>query len=192
VFLDGEVLGVLRRLVAGEKGVSVSGLIREFVDLGLRSVKVSDGVLKGLVLNRELDGLVFEDRCLLRSQNLILRNCSYLKDYVEDLIKGCYKNPAFVEMRKSVLSYPNADKVLPAVEGILARRQEIGLRVAEIQTLLYPGLKFDLLGRFQTEYEKEKHPAMRGGEPSGWSDPDNVEELESWKRRHRHSRGGEL
>jgi hypothetical protein len=183
-FLDGETRRLLHK-ISVENHVSVSGLIRGFVECGLKDVKVSDGVLHGLILNHELESLSVEDRRLMRSQVLILRNCSYLKDYVEDLVKGCYKNPAFVELRKSILSYPNAEKVLPAIEGILARRQQIGLRVAEIQTLLYPGLKYDLLSTFQQEYEKERRPTLRNAEPSGWSDPENQDVLRSWGKLHR-------
>jgi hypothetical protein len=188
-FLDGETRRLLHKLSV-DQNVSVSGLIREFVENGLKDVRVSDGVLHNLVLLHELESLYAEDRRLMRSQNLILRNCSYLKDYVEDLIKGCYKNPAFVEMRKSVLSYPNAETVVPAIEAICARRQQIGLRYAEIQTQLYPGLKYDLLSQFQSEYKLSKTPTMRNSEPSGWNDPDNMSELELWDKRHKQRKKG--
>jgi hypothetical protein len=188
-FLDGETRRLLRRLSL-DNHVSVSGLIRGFVEVGLKDVKVSDGVLHGLVLLHELESLNVEDQRLRHSQVLILRNCSYLKDYVHDLVKGCYKNPAFVETRKSVLSYPNAEKVVPAIDRVLARRQEIGLRVAEIQTLLYPDLKYDSLATFTEEYKNEKVRPLRREEPSGWQNPDNMDVLRSWDKRHRQQKKG--
>lgn len=147
VCLDGDTLGVLRR-----QGVGVSTFVRECVERCLADRKVSDGVLAELMLRSELNSLYAEDRRLVRAQVLILRNCTYLNDYVETLIKG---GEVKREYRESILSFPNADKVLPAVETIFARRQEIGLRVAEIQTLLYPNYAYEPLKVLEKE-QKEK------------------------------------
>lgn len=149
--------GVVREWLRESKvscGVSVSGLIRGFVERGLGDEKVLDGDLKVLQLKVELQSLFDELSLLSRMQNKILSSFVYLRDYARDLVKGCFREKN-VEFRKSILSYPNAEKSLKALERVFARREQIGARICEITNLLYPELNFDQIGVFKQEFLKE-------------------------------------
>jgi hypothetical protein len=152
--------GVVREWLRKSKvsyGVSVSGLIRGFVEHGLGNEKVLDGDLKVLQLKVELQSLFDELALLSRVQNKILGSFVYLRDYARDLVKGCYREKN-VEWRKSILSYPNAEKSLVALERVFARREQIGARICEITLLLYPQLSYDQIGVFKKEFLNESKP----------------------------------
>lgn len=163
VFLDGDVLALIRK-----RGVGVSCFVRECVMRALADGK-AEGVLAEFMLRNELASLYAEEKRLIRAQVLILCNCTYLNEYVETLIRG---GEIKREYRESILSFPNADKVLPAVETVFARRLEIGLRVAEIQRALYPNYSYEPLQTLEKE-QKTKCEKKR------------VEtEKENWNREH--------
>jgi len=156
VWLSGEVREFLRR-VRKEAGVSVSGFIRASVLMRLRGEQGLDGELRRLLLEEELAGLLVESGSLRRVQNNILADYVYLRDYARELVKGAYKNPAYVQLRRSILCYPGADKALTALERVFCRREQIGQRLCEIVAELYPGLKYEQLERLKTEYADEHY-----------------------------------
>ncbi len=117
VWLPGEVCEWLQR-VKRETGVSVSAFVRECVLHRLRGEKDLDGELKRLLLEQESAMLLAESGSLRRVQNNILADYVYLRDYARELVKGAYKNPAYVQLRRSILCYPGADKALTALERL--------------------------------------------------------------------------
>lgn len=154
VWLSAETRLFLRKMKE-KNGVSVSGFLRGCVLQHLKDDKAVDDDLKRLCLGVELNSLSVELTGLRRVQVMILSNYVYLRDYARELVKGDYKNPAYVQLRKSILCYPRAEKALPALEKVFARREEIGQRMCEIVGELYPNLRYEQLNRFRDEYVGE-------------------------------------
>lgn len=160
VWLSGEVRVFLRRLKE-KGGVSVSGFIRDCVMRRLSDERGVDADLERFMLLSELAGLFEESACLRKTQSVILANFVYLRDYARELVKGDYKNPAFVRVRRSILSYPGAERALPALERLLGRRDQIGQRMCEIVAKLYPNASYDQLGLFMNEFDSEHKQRLR-------------------------------
>lgn len=160
VWLSGEVRAFLRRC-REKSGVSVSGFIRDCVLRRLSDECGVDADLERFLLLSELAGLFEESASLRKSQNVILANFVYLRDYVRELVKGDFKNPAFVQVRRSILCYPGAEKALPALERLLGRRDQIGQRMCEVIAKLYPNTSYDQLGLFMDEYGSERTQRSR-------------------------------
>jgi hypothetical protein len=146
---------LLLRKMKEKDGVSVSGFIRGCVLQRLKDEKAVEDDLKRLCLAVELNSLSIELSGLRRVQVMILSNYVYLRDYARELVKGDYRSPANAQLRRSILCYPGAEKALPALEKVFARREEIGQRMCEIVGLLYPKLRYEQLTRFRDEYVDE-------------------------------------
>jgi hypothetical protein len=144
----------LRRLKE-KTGVPVSRFVRECVLERLGDQKGLDEVCDRLMLEIELKQLHGELDRLREVQNAILASYVYLRDYIRELMKGEYRNPACVDFRRSILCYPGAEKALPALEKVFARREQVGARMCEIVGLLYPDLKYDALDVFKGEYQSQ-------------------------------------
>jgi len=189
VWLPGEVREFLRECRA-KSGVSVSGQIRDCV---LRRCKDQQGVdadLDRFLLLGEFAGLEEERGCLRRMQNIILADHVYLRDYAKELVKGSF-SLSNVEYRRSILSYPGAEKALPALEHVLGRRSEIGAHMCEIVEKLYPSNHYEQLTQFKDEYEKRERP-VRDSEGSSQRDlQDEVRRLRSRRRDEDSFEGGE-
>lgn len=182
VWLSSEVRGWLRKM-KGETGVSVSGFIRDCV---LRRLKDEHGVdvgLKRFLLLTELAGLFEEQQMLRQTQNMILANFVYLRDYAEELMKGGYSNPTFVKLRKSILSYPGSERAVKALEHVFGRREQIGLRMCELIVQLYPDSRYEQLGVFAREKREMQMKPLRRFE--GELQRDLQEELHRLRSRRR-------
>lgn len=190
VWLSGDIRVLLRRLKA-ESGVSISGLICECVCAQLKNVS-PECLAEAVLLKFELFQLDAELRMVRRLQNAILCNGPYLRDYAHDLMKGAFKTPSSADVRKSLLTYPGADRLLPALEALCGRRHEIHVRLCEISQKLYPDVKYPLLGELKDEFQGKRVAPLRR-----WEGPDQKEfrkELDRWRSRRRdrnHFEGGE-
>lgn len=93
------------------------------------------------VVEEKLRLLEDEDRRLLRAQRLILKNCAYLQKYVRQLMEGGWdqQHAKLGRRRPPLPETPGASLTINALEGIFARRREIGVSVARLASKCWKG-----------------------------------------------------
>lgn len=93
------------------------------------------------VVEEKLRELEEEDRRLLRAQRLILKNRAYLRKYVKELMEGGWdrQHTNLGRRRPPLPETPGASLTINALEGIFARRHEIGVFVAELASKYWKG-----------------------------------------------------
>jgi hypothetical protein len=141
-------------------GCSVSGFVRECVLVRLSGMDV-DARIRRVLLEKEARDLLRESRGIRRMQSSILADFVYLRDYADELVKGGFKNPSFLQVRKSILKYPNGEKALEAFEHLFSQRQSIGARLCEVASELYPENRYDEIGSLKAEYREERTRRLR-------------------------------
>jgi len=137
VWLSGEQRNVLYK-IAKDTGKGKSRVLREAFLVFME--KSAQDFVEECMLDRKLKRLEKESKQLRRVQSLILRDRAYLRGYVDKVMKGEWTIDGMSGRRRPPLpETPGAALSARALEGIFARRAEIGRQAAELAVKRWPG-----------------------------------------------------